>query len=418
MAGKGFCSCLFGCPRSVLGVLGLLIALSSGSNCFAQFGGIGDAIKKAGGDISREGKKAGGDISREGKKAINDAGQAIEKPFRHAADNAKEAVFFGMRNHVIGKNNELGIRGHRFGRGHKYYDLIQPHLPNGIDFSQISFFFDAYVPSGMAGITFDEYVYIDLPYRDFDPQYLELLAHETGHVIQYKRWSTKGFARKYCDDVFGSWTKYPNFDQIKIHDDMEIEREANDFSARVMAAFYQRMNGQGNNQPVPQNPSFPGQSFPGQNTQPNGIPPSQQGFPNGNQQMSDGEKIAGIILQGIGNAIDERQRREQEMRMRPQLPNNQNAPQPRLGINFQLVPGRGGLVTSVSPGMPAANAGIEVNDIVVSIDGRRVQSSNDVLSILRNAAANGRRNAKVLVENHRLNHMPIEQRYQEIEVNW
>jgi hypothetical protein len=408
--------------------LGLLIALSQGNNCFAQFGGIGDAIKKAGGDIaregkkaggdiSREGKKAGGDISREGKKAINDAGQAIEKPFRHAADNAKEAVFFGMRNHVIGKNNDLGIRGRRFGRGHKYYDLIQPHLPNGIDFSQISFFFDAYVPSGMAGITFDEYVYINLPYRDFDPQYLELLAHETGHVIQYKRWSTKGFARKYCDDVFGSWTKYPNFDQVKIHDDMEIEREADAFSAKVVAAFYQRMNGQGNNQPIPQNPSIPGQPFPGQNVQPNGISPNPQGFPNGNQQMSDGEKIAGIILQGIGNAIDERQRREQEMRMRPQLP-NQNAPQPRLGINLQLVPGRGGLVTSVSPGMPAANAGIEVNDIVVSIDGRRVQSSNDVLSILRNAASNGRRNAKVLVENHRLNHMPLEQRYQEVEVNW
>ncbi len=383
-------------------LVGAMCWLSMCDHCMAQFGGalgrigrnISNAGKKAGGDIAREGKKlggdisregkqAGGDIAREGKQAINDVGALVEKPFRHAGENVKESLFLQMRNHVIGKNNELGKKGISFGPGHGYYKYIQPHLPNGMDFRQVVFYFDAYVPGEMAGITFDNTVYIRGPYQEFDPNQLGLLAHETGHVIQYRNWGWKGFARKYCDDALGGWMKYPDFNVVKIHDSIEIEREADQFAARVLAAFERSLE---NNRPNPnqfQPPNLPpGFPNPGDLIQPNGTPTN----PLGGQNPFQG-----------------------------QIP---NVGQPRLGVNLQPVPGRGAMVTFVWPGMPAERAGIEVDDIIVSIDGQRVMNSNDVLAILRRIAGTGRNTAKVQVENSRLRDLPIDQRMVFVDVNW
>ena len=76
------------------------------------------------------------------------------------------------------------------------------------------------------------------------------------------------------------------------------------------------------------------------------------------------------------------------------------------------------MVTFVWPGMPAERAGIEVDDIIVSIDGQRVMNSNDVLAILRRIAGTGRNTAKVQVENSRLRDLPIDQRMVFVDVNW
>ncbi len=421
----------------ILALLLLLMNVSFASMSFAQgFGGalgklgkdISDAGKKAGGDISREmknagkdlsreTKKTGSDISREGKKAINDAGKLLEKPFRHASDNAKEAIFFGMRNHVIQKNNDLGVRGVRFSKGDKYYDFIQPHLPAGMDFSDIVFFFSAYVPSDMAGITFDKYVYINEPFRPFDPSCLELLAHETGHVIQYSRWGIKGFARRYIDDAFGSWMKSPSFDQVKIHDDIEIEREASDFELEVMRSFYSKMDERNRISRQSENGFNNNQASIESLIQPNNLPAGQFDSNVDNQQISSGNQVADLFIREIDRAIQNQQRRDQQLLARPNLTIGDNS-QPRLGIRFELIPGRGGIVTSVSPGMPASNAGIEIGDIIVSVDGNFIRMDDDILSALRNASLSGRRTASVVVENQRLQHLPINQRLQAINVFW
>jgi hypothetical protein len=362
-------------------------------------GDIAREAKKAGGDIAREGKKAGGDLSREGKKAIDDAGKLAEKPFRHLSETAKESLFIGMRNHVIGKNNELGVRGTRFTRDSKYYQFIQPYLPDDMDFSDITFFFSAYVPSDMAGITFENYVYINWPFREFDPNYLDLLAHETGHVIQYKRWGLKGFARSYIDDSFNSFFKEPSFDQVKIHDNLMIEQEATDFAFRVMTAYEQKLNSP---QYKPRQSNMPAlaRNPPDQNLlQPQNIPIAQNQEIIPGRQDANNNQPANNILREIESAL-------------------LSANQPRLGIRFEIIPGRGALVTSIIPGMLASNAGLEINDIVVSIDGTPVQTDNSIPVLLRRAAASGRRQATVIVENHRLKHLPINQRMQEIVVNW
>ncbi len=382
---------------------------------------VGDVVretKKAVGDTTRETKKVVGDVTRETKNAVQQGGALIGKPFRHLGDNAKESIFFGMRNHVVGKNNGLGIQGRRFVPGHLYSDSIRPFLPANVDFSNITWYFGAYVPSDMAGITFGNDVYIRWPYRDFDESYLALMAHETGHVIQYQRWGTKGFARRYMNDTFGSWTKYPNFNQVKIHDDMNIEREASAFASTVMNAYWSKKNStqsnspnfvqSGNSRPQPAIVSGSNNSL----QQLNG-----NNSNNGQQQALANARLFGEIIGHVVKAVDQHQQNGQQIRMRVPV-QDQHAAQPRLGINVQSVNGRGALVTSVNPGSPAQRAGIELNDIVVAIDNQRVYSAADVLAVLRGVASTGQRQATVLLENHRLGHLPLSQRYTTVQVAW
>lgn len=151
-----------------------------------------------------------------------------------------------------------------------------------------------------------------------------------------------------------------------------------------------------------------------------------ESFPNERQQSpeddsdgaSDGERIAGAILQGLSEVIEQRQRRQRELRMRPRAIDREADSRPKLGLNVRSVNGRGALVTAVFPGSAASRAGIEVNDYIVAIEGRTVYSASDVLSALSDVASNGQRSASVLVENHRLGHLPINQRHTTVRASW
>lgn len=68
--------------------------------------------------------------------------------------------------------------------------------------------------------------------------------------------------------------------------------------------------------------------------------------------------------------------------------------------------------------MPAARMGIRVHDIVVSVDGQPVDSARAILDILRNAAAEGRRDVPVLVEVARLAHLSPDERLRQLDMRW
>ena len=53
---------------------------------------------------------------------------------------------------------------------------------------------------------------------------------------------------------------------------------------------------------------------------------------------------------------------------------------PVLQAAASAFPGEGAIVTSVSAGSPAADAGLEVGDVIVSIAGRRIEAGDEVLS--------------------------------------
>lgn len=354
-------------------------------------------------EAAEQARRARSDLLNDAQKALDAAGKAIEKPFRDAGNNVKEAIFFAARDHVASKNAEYSRPGKRFGPWSRYCYFIQPHLPEGMEFSEIEWFFDAYVPQDMAGITFGDTVYIDPKFpEEFDEGMLQLMAHETGHVLQYRRLNTKGFARKYMDDIFGSFMRVPSFDQVKIHDDLDLEKEADAFAEKVMRAYAQKVAEDSRK-------TDDGRSrLSGNTSGPRDVPPVTP-------QMSEGERIALTIIKALQAASEQNRQREREGRPGPR---NRVGGQPRLGVNVQPIPGRGARVTSVTGGMPGAAAGIEVDDIIVAIDDQRVESAEDVLDALRNAAAEGRRSVLVLVENQRLRNRPIEERFAQVEVEW
>ena len=53
---------------------------------------------------------------------------------------------------------------------------------------------------------------------------------------------------------------------------------------------------------------------------------------------------------------------------------------PVLQAAASAFPGQGAIVTSVTPASPAADAGLEVGDVIVSIAGRRIEAGDEVLS--------------------------------------
>jgi S1-C subfamily serine protease len=53
---------------------------------------------------------------------------------------------------------------------------------------------------------------------------------------------------------------------------------------------------------------------------------------------------------------------------------------PVLQAAASAFPGEGAIVTSVTPASPAADAGLEVGDVIVSIAGRRIEAGDEVLS--------------------------------------
>jgi S1-C subfamily serine protease len=63
-----------------------------------------------------------------------------------------------------------------------------------------------------------------------------------------------------------------------------------------------------------------------------------------------------------------------------------------LGINLgEVEPGTGGVkVVGVSPGGPAAEAGVAAGDVIVSIDGRRVESGRDLTTRMREVEPDAR----------------------------
>lgn len=194
-------------------------------------------IQRLPGDISREGKKFGDDVSREGKKFFNDAGNALSKPFRDADNSIKENIFIAMKNHVAHRNREIGVRPARFSPTSAEARAIQPFMPANVRFENINWYFNAYVPFDMDGIAFNNNVYIDAEYAQNSRWLIELLAHETMHVIQYSREGFKGFARRYMNSVYGGFRRYPNANQVKIHNYIGFEQEANRFAKQVMSYY-------------------------------------------------------------------------------------------------------------------------------------------------------------------------------------
>lgn len=366
-----------------------------------------EAIKRA--------EQAGGDLLNDVQKALAAAGQVIEKPFRDAGNNVKEAIFFAARDHVVSKNAELGIPGRRFDRRSRYHRFIQPHLPDGMDFSEIEWFFDAYIIKGkvggytfgdeMIGITFGDKVFIDWQDPEaFDEDYLRLMAHETAHVLQYRRLNMKGFARKYMDDVFGGFFRIPSSSAVKIHDAIDLEREADAFAERVMQAYAETMVEE---DPIVTNDADTGSS---------GTGGGGQGVQGVTSNMSEGERIALAIIRALQAAAEEQ--RQSERTERPGRRNDGRPAQPRLGVNVEPIEGRGALVTSVADGMPGAAAGLEVDDIIVAVGDQRVESAEDVLDALRDVAAEGRRSVSLLIENQRLRNRPLDERFEQLRVEW
>jgi hypothetical protein len=62
---------------------------------------------------------------------------------------------------------------------------------------------------------------------------------------------------------------------------------------------------------------------------------------------------------------------------------------PSVGYSYALIPGHGFRVTGVLRGTPAASIGLEVGDIVLSINGHRLTYMGADLPARREAAANG-----------------------------
>ena len=56
---------------------------------------------------------------------------------------------------------------------------------------------------------------------------------------------------------------------------------------------------------------------------------------------------------------------------------------PEAAERFGLQAGSGAVIAEVSPGEPAARAGIEAEDVVTAVDSKEIESSGDLLSVLR-----------------------------------
>jgi S1-C subfamily serine protease len=51
---------------------------------------------------------------------------------------------------------------------------------------------------------------------------------------------------------------------------------------------------------------------------------------------------------------------------------------------FGISASRGAVVTEISPDSPAADAGLEVGDVIVGIDGQSISSAAEVVEAIRN----------------------------------
>ena len=67
---------------------------------------------------------------------------------------------------------------------------------------------------------------------------------------------------------------------------------------------------------------------------------------------------------------------------------------------------RGAIITAIKPGSPAANADLPLGAVIVAIDGKRVDSSEDLVSAIR-AVRPGQEVELTYYEGDRLSRKPI-----------
>jgi|ERR1035437_9790046 2-alkenal reductase len=98
---------------------------------------------------------------------------------------------------------------------------------------------------------------------------------------------------------------------------------------------------------------------------------------------------AGDVTQGIGFAIPINRAKD----VAQQLVKNGKVSHPYLGVNYQLVDStvkeslglsvdHGALISQVASGSPASNAGLQMGDIILSINGTNIDSQNTLYSLL------------------------------------
>ena len=103
-------------------------------------------------------------------------------------------------------------------------------------------------------------------------------------------------------------------------------------------------------------------------------------------------KIATVGVEGMGYAISI----NTAMPIIQQLVNKGYVTRPYLGVNlytvdrlaiiqYKLKVDTGVLITQVLPGGPAAQAGLQAGDVIVSVDGQEVITVGDLTKILSNA---------------------------------
>lgn len=100
---------------------------------------------------------------------------------------------------------------------------------------------------------------------------------------------------------------------------------------------------------------------------------------------------------------------------RPSVPDSDS---PRLGIQTQYVDGMGMEVLSVGQNTPAARAGLEVGDFIVSVGGARVDSAEGILRVLADLAARGQRSTEIEVDNVRARNGEAVERFVRLSVSF
>jgi hypothetical protein len=254
---------------------------------------------------------------------------------------ASENAFNAYRNDVEGRN--LGHLPIFLRPGDTAYTIVAPFLSPYLNISKVAIRFDAYVPADMAAITFGDRIYVREEQRPNDPNQAILLAHEMTHSVQYARLGEREFAHRYFGQAMIAAITAGRLDIVAIHDQIELEREANAVEEAVRNAviLQQQSRPSWSNHPQSQ-PSWPNQ------------PQPQPSWPD---QPQPSERGGGEAEQFAGN----------------------------LGISYVRVPYADGtfgarITRPPGPGTPAAQAGLEQGDIVFRMDEMPFRTPDDVLN--------------------------------------
>jgi hypothetical protein len=175
-------------------------------------------------------------VTKDAGKAIGDewhkVAKAAQDDFKRLENWTSEQLFEEYRNHVVSKNKHL--KGTTLKDADYHYRMIQPLLGKDLDIKSVTFYFDAYIPADMAGLTFENHVYVRSKHQADNPYQGSLLAHEMTHALQYARlggW--KGFARRYAGQIGKGLREGKFSDQSIWHDSLDLEMEASANEVRL-----------------------------------------------------------------------------------------------------------------------------------------------------------------------------------------